>query len=70
MERKEFEKCCQAIEDGVEVYLENTSSHETGRVLFCTPDQFRVEVAGKRQAWQPENCEESSSSTESPHGNL
>lgn len=66
MERNDFEKCCTAIEDGVEIVLENMANHEIGRVLFCTRDQFRVEVEGETQTWRPESCEELSACSEGP----
>jgi hypothetical protein len=70
MRREEFQKCCQAVEEGDEIILENTASHERGKILYCTGDEFQVKVEDKREAWVPENCEESISSSESPHKNL
>ncbi len=66
MERCEFEKCCQAVEEGVQINLENTSSHIFGKVIFCRNDEFEVEVNGERQRWLADNCEELSSSSEGP----
>ena len=70
MERKEFEKCCQAIEEGVEIFLENSENHRSGKVLYCTRDQFLVRVEDGRETWPAGSCEEISSSSESPHSNL
>ena len=70
MEREEFEKCCQAIEEGVEIFLENSDSRRSGKVLFCTRDQFRVQVEGERESWSAGSCREIGSSSESPHSNL
>ena len=70
MRREEFQKCCQAVEEGEEIFLENTASHERGKILYCTGDEFQVNVEDKRATWAPESCEESFSSSESPHKNL
>ncbi len=70
MEFTEYVKCCQSIEEGDEIYLQDLGSHRTGRLLFCSADQFQVESHGKRESWTPERCEEIGSSSESPHGNI
>ncbi len=70
MEQKEYIECCQSIEEGDEVYLEETGTHKTGRLLYCSGDQFQVETEGKRETWAPERCEEIGSSSESPHENI
>lgn len=70
MERAEFKKVCQAIEEGEEIYLEQTATHQRARVLYCTGDEFQVRVTGKRDLWAPGGCEEVASSSESPHRNL
>lgn len=67
MERKEFEKCCQALEEGEEIYLENMTTHETAKALYCSGDEFQVKVDDKRKTWSPQSCEELSSSSESPN---
>jgi hypothetical protein len=36
MKREEFTKCCQAAEEGNEIYLENLGNHESGRLLYCS----------------------------------
>lgn len=66
MKREEFNKCCQAAEEGNEIYLEKLGSHESGRLLYCTPDQFQVKVGDKRETWSPALCEEAGSSSEPP----
>jgi hypothetical protein len=70
MEPKEIEKCCQAIEEGELIFVENVSSHQSGRLLYCDADGFQVEVEGKRQTWPAASCEEVGTSSESPHGNV
>jgi hypothetical protein len=70
MEPNEYVKCCQAIEEGDEILLEEVGSHRTGRLLYCSGDQFQVESEGKREVWAPERTEEIGSSSESPHGNI
>ncbi len=70
MESNDFTKCCQAVEEGAEIYVENLGTHERGRIVFCTGTEFDVRVGGKRQHWGPEGCEEVSSCSESPHKNI
>lgn len=70
MERKDFEKCCQAIEEGELIFVEDLSSHRSGRLLYCNADGFQVEVNGKRESWPAATCEERGSSSESPHKNI
>ncbi|MBE0598609.1 MAG: hypothetical protein IH614_15205 [Desulfuromonadales bacterium] len=70
MERPDFEKCCQALEEGEEIVVQNLGQQQSAKVLFCRGDLFEVRVEGKRQSWQPEMCEEVAGSSESPHRNL
>lgn len=70
MRREEFRKCCQAVEEGEEIILENIVSHERGTILYCTGEEFQVKIEDKRAVWAPESCEEAFSSSESPHENL
>jgi hypothetical protein len=58
------------VEEGEEIILENTSSHERGKILYCTSDEFQVSVEGKRETWSQESSEEAFSSSESPHKNI
>ncbi len=62
MERKEFEQFCQAIEAGETRYVENTGSHEKGRVKFCSGNRLEVEVGDRRETWGSEFCQEVSPS--------
>lgn len=57
MRKVEFEKCCQNIEKGSEIYMQNVVNHETGKVLFCTSNRFHVDMNGKRDSWLPQICE-------------
>lgn len=70
MEPKDFEKCCQAIEEGELIFVENVTSHQSGRLLYCNTEEFQVEVNGKREIWPATACEELGTSSESPHENL
>lgn len=70
MERSEFARCCNALEEGDEITLENSQSGEAGRLLFCRSDQFEVVVNGHRESWPAETCQEIGESSESPHQNL
>jgi hypothetical protein len=59
MERKEFEDFCKAVESGETKYVENSGSHEIGRVLFCSGNRLEVEIGGeKRETWGAEFCKE------------
>lgn len=69
MRREEYQKCCQAIEEGEEIFVENILSHEQGKILYCSGDEFQVKVKDKRSTWTPAICEETFSSSESPHKN-
>ena len=66
MKREEFTKCCQAAEEGNEIYLENLGSHESGRLIYCSGDRFQVRVGEQRKEWSPAMCEETGSSSEPP----
>jgi hypothetical protein len=57
MERREFEKCCKALEEGREIHLENVVTRNRGKLLFCTSDRFHVEVEDGRASWLPQICE-------------
>jgi hypothetical protein len=70
MKRKEFEKCCQAIEEGELIFIENMATRQSGRLLYCHSNEFRVNVGGKREAWPAAACEEAGGSSESPHKNI
>lgn len=70
MEKNEFARCCQAMEEGEEITLENEETKATGRLLFCTLDSFEVVVNGHRESWPSETCEEVGATSESPHSNL
>lgn len=70
MEPFEFERCCQALEEGDEITLENLESGDTGRLLYCSFDRFEVMVNGHRESWPVGTCEEIGTTSESPHHNL
>ena len=70
MEREEFQKCCLAVEEGEEIYVESTARYQRGKVLFCRGGEFKVQVTGRRETWSPEESLEVGSSSESPHKNL
>lgn len=54
MKKTEFEKCCQNIENGSEIYPQNVVNQESARVLFCTSNRFHVDINGKRASWLPQ----------------
>ena len=64
--RDEFTRCCQAIEEGEEIYLEETGTHQRGKILFCSDDEFGVLVEDEMAIWPPGACEEVGSSSEAP----
>lgn len=66
MRREEFTRCCQAIEEGEEIYIEETDTHQRGRILFCSDDEFGVLVEDEMAIWPPGACEEVGSSSEAP----
>jgi hypothetical protein len=70
MELSEFASCCQALEEGDEITLENSLSGETGRLLFCRLDLCEVVVNGHRESWPAETCQEIGETSESPHENI
>jgi hypothetical protein len=56
MQKTDFIKCCRSVEKGAEIYLENVTDHQTGKVLFCTTDRFHVDIDGSRDSWLPQTC--------------
>ena len=58
MKKTDFTGMCELVGEGRLTWLENTRSHEKGRVLSCTENRIEVEVAGKREEWIPRECRE------------
>jgi hypothetical protein len=58
MRRTEFEGMCELAQDGRLTWVENTGSHEKGRVISCGTDTIEVDVAGHNEAWGRRECKE------------
>lgn len=58
MKRTEFDGMCELVDEGRLTWLENTRSHEKGRVISCEQGRIEVDVAGQEEAWNPRECEE------------
>lgn len=58
MQEKDFERFCRDVESGETKYVENTGSHEIGRVLFCSGNRLEVAVGDKMETWGMEYCQE------------
>ncbi len=58
MKQIEFEGMCELSYEGRLTWVENTSSHEKGRVISCGNDAIEVEVSGRRERWDWRDCEE------------
>ena len=68
MDTREYQAFCRAIDAGETKYVENTGSHEKGRVIFCSGNRLEVEVEDRRETWGIEFCQETSPGTEEPPG--
>ncbi|HKL48103.1 MAG TPA: hypothetical protein VJ882_00485 [Desulfuromonadales bacterium] len=60
MDSKEFEKICQSSRSGIQKFVENIETRQTGRVISCVEDKFNVESEGHRYTWPREQCREQS----------
>lgn len=58
MKRTEFEGMCELSRDGRLTWVENTDSHEKGRVISCGKDSIKVDVAGRDETWDRSACKE------------
>jgi hypothetical protein len=58
MRREEFDSLCRAIRSGEEKFVENLDTHYTGKIISCAARRLEVEIAGRRESWPMEACEE------------
>lgn len=58
MKRTDFRGMCTLANEGRLTWVENTTLHETGRVMTCGSDTMTVEVGGKREDWHMRDCRE------------
>jgi hypothetical protein len=58
MERERFQGICELASEGKIKWVDNLKTHEAGRVISCTPEEFQVEFEGHREKWSPEECKE------------
>jgi hypothetical protein len=58
MKRTDFEGMCELAQEGRLTWVENTGSHEKGRVVSCAAENIEVEVAGQSESWDRRECQE------------
>lgn len=58
MTRHEYENLCTAVDSGVERFVVNRETGETGQVLACRRDELEVDVYGRQELWTKESCTE------------
>ena len=58
MKRTDFTGMCTLAREGRLTWVENTTLHETGRVITCKTDTIEVDVEGKRADWDLRDCRE------------
>lgn len=58
MRTPEFQKLCQAVSGGEEMYVKHVVIHQVGKVLSCHGDEVEVDVNGTHKTWIKENCVE------------
>ena len=58
MRRTDYEGMCELAREGRLTWVENTSSHEKGRVVSCGGETVEVEVSGHRENWSLRDCQE------------
>ncbi|NIQ94477.1 MAG: hypothetical protein GWO11_01860 [Desulfuromonadales bacterium] len=60
MNSSEYEKICSAHRSGIQKFVENQQTRQTGLVITCRNDEFVVETEGNRDTWPREKCREQS----------
>ncbi len=58
MKRTDYDGMCELASEGRLTWLENTLSHEKGRVISCEGDRIEVDVAGRQEEWSLRDCKE------------
>ncbi len=58
MKQTDFEGMCELSEEGRLTWVENVKTNEAGRVISCSEEAIEVEVSGRRQSWNPDDCQE------------
>ncbi|HXV21511.1 MAG TPA: hypothetical protein VD811_11065 [Desulfuromonadales bacterium] len=58
MRRTDFEGMCELAQEGRLTWVENTGSHEKGRVVSCSGEAIEVETSGHRETWNLRDCQE------------
>lgn len=58
MNRTDYKGMCQLFKDGQLIWVENTDRNIAGRVTGCNDEQIEVEVRGRRQLWDRDDCVE------------
>lgn len=58
MKRTDFTAMCTLARDGRLTWVENTTLHETGRVVNCGTDTMTVDIGGRKEDWNLRDCRE------------
>lgn len=58
METRDFKGICKLAESGKIKWVDNMKTHQPGRVVSCTEQEFEVEFQGRHENWSPEDCKE------------
>jgi hypothetical protein len=61
IKHEEFENICKAVKSGQDKHVKHIVTHQTGKVVGCSPgdDFFEVEVAtGEHKTWSKDNVRE------------
>ena len=57
MRRNDYEKVCSAVDAGIDRFVENVETGEIGRIVACKRDRLQVDIYGRSENWEKENCE-------------
>lgn len=60
MNSEEYEKICKESKSGIQKFVENTQTRQTGLVIDCRKEEFVVETEGQRDTWPAAKCRERS----------
>ena len=58
MKKTDFSGMCELAKEGRLTWVENTTLHETGRVVTCGRDMISVETGGRLEDWNLRDCRE------------
>ncbi len=56
MRTPEFQKICQSVGTGKDLWVKHIVTHQIGKILSCGEEEFEVDVNGEKKTWSKTNC--------------